>query len=179
MGQRWTARSNSLETFKVLQTTQVAYPSNPSYLSHTATQRSGVFFRFKMSTIKVYVAISDDGGVYKHWALFLDEPEADETLLNARGSDGRFRYETEKRDVRHDQSLVELVYLCSVDVAKANMIRDIARSIPVHNEISGWNCQDYVLDLLDELEVRRVMGSEDEVYRMQRTFIAGKQEGLA
>ncbi|EAW17756.1 uncharacterized protein NFIA_076890 [Aspergillus fischeri NRRL 181] len=132
-----------------------------------------------MSTIKVYVAISDDGGVYKHWALFIDEPEADEILLNARGSDGGFRYETERRDVRHDESLVELVYLCDVDVAKANTIRDIARTIPVHNEISGWNCQDYVLDLLDELEERKVMDSEDEVYRRQRTYIAGKQEGLA
>ncbi|PKX97317.1 uncharacterized protein P174DRAFT_501913 [Aspergillus novofumigatus IBT 16806] len=132
-----------------------------------------------MSEVKVYVAISDDGGVYKHWALFIDEPGADETWLNARGSDGRFRYETEKRDVRRDESPVELVYLCDVDVAKANMIRDVARKIPVHNEISGWNCQDYVLDLLDELEERKVIDSEDEVYRRQRTYIAEKQEGLA
>jgi hypothetical protein len=132
-----------------------------------------------MSKIKVYVAISDDGGVYKHWALFIDQAEAEATLLNVKGSDGRFRYETEKRDVRYDQSLVELVYLCDVDVAKANTIRNIARTIPVHNEISRWNCQDYVLDLLDELEERKVIDGEDEVYRMQRTYVAVKQEGLA
>ncbi|KAF4220309.1 hypothetical protein CNMCM8980_007814 [Aspergillus fumigatiaffinis] len=132
-----------------------------------------------MSKIKVYVAISDDGGVYKHWALFIDQAEAEATLLNVRGSDGRFRYETEKRDVRYDESLVELVYLCDVDVAKANTIRNIARTIPVHNEISGWNCQDYVLDLLDELEERKVIDGEDELYRMQRTYVAVKQEGLA
>jgi hypothetical protein len=132
-----------------------------------------------MSKIKVYVAISDDGGVYKHWALFIDQAEAEATLLNVRGSDGRFRYETEKRDVRYDESLVELVYLCDVDVAKANTIRNIARTIPVHNDISGWNCQDYVLDLLDELEERKVIDGEDELYRMQRTYVAVKQEGLA
>jgi hypothetical protein len=132
-----------------------------------------------MSKIKVYVAISDDGGVYKHWALFIHQAEAEATLLNVRGSDGRFRYETEKRDVRYDESLVELVYLCDVDVAKANTIRNIARTIPVHNDISGWNCQDYVLDLLDELEERKVIDGEDELYRMQRTYVAVKQEGLA
>lgn len=130
-----------------------------------------------MSTIQVYVAISNDGGVYNHWALFIDQPEA-ETLLNVRGSDGHFRYETEKRDVRHDESLVELVYLCVVNDARAKTIRNIARAIPVHNEISGWNCQDYVLDLLDELEERKVIDGEDEVYRLQRTYLAGRQEGL-
>ncbi|RHZ51901.1 hypothetical protein CDV55_103708 [Aspergillus turcosus] len=132
-----------------------------------------------MPSVKIYVAIFQDDGVYKHWALFIDEPQADETLLNVRGSDGRFRYEPEKRDDRHSETLVEQVYLCEVDVAKANTIRDVARKVPVHNEISGWNCQDYVLDLLDELEESKVMDTEDEVYRRQKSYVQGKQEGLA
>ncbi|GIK00058.1 hypothetical protein Aspvir_004073 [Aspergillus viridinutans] len=132
-----------------------------------------------MSNVGIYVAIFKGGGIYKHWALFIDEPQADETLLQVKGSDGRFRYEAEKRDARNSQSLVELVYLCDVDVAKANRIRDVARKIPVHNEISGWNCQDYVLDLLNALENDGVLNSDDADYTEQKSYVEGKQEGLA
>ena len=132
------------------------------------------------STVSIYVAIHDDGGVYKHWGIFIDEPqEAEKLLLHVKGSDGRFRYEPEMKDARRSRSLVELVYLCDVDVAKTSSIKTVASKVPVHNEIRGWNCQDYVLDLLDALEDGAIVNNQDAGYKKQKNLVRGKQEGLA
>lgn len=132
------------------------------------------------STVSIYVAIYNDGGVYKHWGLFIDEPqEADKMLLHVKGSDGRFRYEPEARDARRSASLVELVYLCGVNVTKISAIKSAASKVIVHNEVRGWNCQDYVLDLLDALEKEAIVSNQDAGYRNQKILVRGKQEGLA
>lgn len=47
------------------------------------------------------------------------------------------------------------------------------------NEIRGWNCQDFVLDLLDALEEEQVVDGVDEGYRLRRLGLQGMQEGLA
>lgn len=98
-------------------------------------------------------------------------------MLQAKGSDGWFRYEPENRDARRSRSLVELVYICDVDVAKVSMIKGVASKVPVKNVISGWNCQDYVLDLLDTLEEDEIV-NKNTGYQKQKTKVRAKQEGL-
>jgi hypothetical protein len=132
------------------------------------------------STVSIYVAISISDGVYKHWGVFIDVPgEEDKIFLQVAGSDGRFRYEMETTDVRQSERLVELIHIYDVDVAKINSIKTIAGQVTVHNEIRGWNCQDYVLDLLEALEQEAIVDSKDGVYQTQKDSIRGKQEGLA
>jgi hypothetical protein len=132
------------------------------------------------STVPIYVAISIGDGVYKHWGVFIDAPqEKDKTFLQVAGSDGRFRYELETRDVQRSERLVELLPLYDVDVAEINPIKTVASQITVHNEIRGWNCQDYVLDLLEALENEAIVNSKDERYKKQKDLLRGKQEGLA
>ncbi|KAJ5542940.1 hypothetical protein N7535_005362 [Penicillium sp. DV-2018c] len=103
---------------------------------------------------------------------------AEKLLLHVKGSDGRFHYEPETKDARRSKSLVELLYLCDVEVAKTSSIKTIASKITVHNEIRGWNCQDYVLDLLDALEDGAIVDNQDADYREQKSLLRGKQEGL-
>ncbi|KAJ6187910.1 hypothetical protein N7519_002818 [Penicillium mononematosum] len=132
------------------------------------------------STVSIYVAISISDGVYKHWGVFIDAPgEEDKFFLQVAGSDGRFRYEMETTDVRQSERLVELIHLYDVDVAKIDSIKTIASQVTVHNEIRGWNCQDYVLDLLEALEQEAIGNSKDAGYKTQKDFLQGKQEGLA
>lgn len=128
------------------------------------------------------VAILDDGGVFKHWGIFIEKPKAEESvLLQVMGSDGRFRYEPETKDVRNSstRTLEELVYLCDVDVAEISSIETVASKVTVHSEIRGWNCQDYVLDLLDALENEEIVDKEDAGYKSQKSLVRGKQEGFA
>ncbi|KAJ5835184.1 hypothetical protein N7447_001210 [Penicillium robsamsonii] len=133
-----------------------------------------------MSSVSIYASISNSDGVYKHWGVFINAPrDEDKVLLQVTGSDGRFRYELETRDVRQSEKLVELLPLYDVDVAKTNTIKTVASQVTVHNEIRGWNCQDYVLDLLEALEKEAIVNSKDESYKKQKDLLHGKQEGLA
>ncbi|KGO70380.1 hypothetical protein PITC_014930 [Penicillium italicum] len=132
------------------------------------------------STVSICVAISASEGVYKHWGVFIDAPrEEDKVFLQVAGSDGRFRYELETRDVRQSERLVELLPLYDVNVAEINSIKTVASQVTIHNEIRGWNCQDYVLDLLEALEKEAIVNSEDARYKKQKDLLHRKQEGLA
>ncbi|KAJ5809477.1 uncharacterized protein N7503_001695 [Penicillium pulvis] len=133
-----------------------------------------------MSSIPLFLAISKGDGVFKQWSLFIDEEtQNNKTVLQVKGSDGHFRYEHETKDIRKSPDLLELVYICNVDVTKANDIQKIASEAAVLNDIRGWNCQDYVLDLIELLEEKKVLNGGDGVYRMRMDYVRGIQEGLA
>lgn len=131
-------------------------------------------------TVGLHVAIrNDDQSIYKHWGLFIDgRRKADKVILQAMGSDGRFRFDAELTDARQLQGLVELVYLCDVELAKVDTIKDIAGKLPIQNGVSGWNCQDYVLDLLATLEEKHVIDAHDGGYQERKSSLEKKQEGL-
>lgn len=125
------------------------------------------------------VAIHHDGEFYKHWGILIENPEGPESiLLQVMGSDGRLRYEPETKDIRTSSALVELVYLCDVDKTKIGSIETVARKVTVQSEIKGWNCQDYVLDLLDALENEAIVDKEDVGYQNQKNLVRGRQDGL-
>ncbi|KAE8374233.1 hypothetical protein BDV26DRAFT_300360 [Aspergillus bertholletiae] len=129
--------------------------------------------------VGVHVAIITDEGVFKHWAIFIDVPrESDKIMLQARGSDGRFRYEPEYGDARGLSGLDELVFLFQVESAEATWPKAAANELPVRSDIHGWNCQDWVLDFLDKLEEDDLIDGEDRAYREQKSYVRGKVEGL-
>lgn len=134
-----------------------------------------------MSTTTLHVAIYDDIGIFKHWSLFIDgEDEADKTELQVMGSDGWFWFEEKKNsNARDSVTLFELFYLCEVDSTKVNTVKEIARNNPVRNEISGWNCREFVLDVLDDLESEAIIDGKDKGYGKRKVELRGKQDGLA
>ncbi|KAE8313801.1 hypothetical protein BDV41DRAFT_576507 [Aspergillus transmontanensis] len=112
--------------------------------------------------VGVYAAIITDESVFKHWAIFIDEPhEPEKIMLQARGSDGRFRYEPEYGDARCLSGLDELVFLFDVKSTETSTLKAVASDIPVRSDIHGWNCQDWVLDFLDKLEEEDIINGAD------------------
>ncbi|OJD16821.1 hypothetical protein AJ78_03064 [Emergomyces pasteurianus Ep9510] len=132
------------------------------------------------STAGLNVAIYNDTGVYKHWLLFIDGPtEAEKFILQAMGSSGQYRFEMENLDAHKLLNLSEMVHLCDVDTSEISAITDAAKTaIVIRNEYPGYNCQDYVLDLLDGLEEKNIIDAKDENYRKSKEIVKGKQEGL-
>lgn len=57
-------------------------------------------------------------------------------------------------------------------------IKDAAQNAPIHNEYPGYNCQDYVLDLLDDLEEKGIIDKKDKKYQQKKEIVKSKQEGL-
>lgn len=132
------------------------------------------------STAGIHVAIYNDGGVYKHWSLFVNGPtDAEQTVLHIMGSSTNYRFEMRASDARKSATLSELIYLCDVPIAKVTSIKEAARQAPIHNEYPGYNCQDYVLDLLDDLEGKRIINGNDANYKKKKEVVKSRQEGLA
>lgn len=132
-----------------------------------------------MPTAKLQVAIYNDQGVYKHWSLFFDGPSDDEKIIfHIMGSQNRYRYEKRVSDPRQSSSLVELLSLCQVDTSSLGEIEELAGTAKIHNEFDGYNCQDYVLDLLKALENEGIIDKQDKNYRKQRGKLRSKQEGM-
>nr|POE61838.1 hypothetical protein CFP56_73142 [Quercus suber] len=134
-----------------------------------------------MPTAELSVAVYDnDGSVFKHWTLFYDGPSDEEKFIfNIMGSSTRYRYEKRQSDARASATLLELVTICRVDVSKLSIIEDLAQTAEIHNEAPGYNCQDYVLELLDALENNDVINGQDKKYRKSRAILEAKVDGLA
>ena len=81
-------------------------------------------------------------------------------------------------DSRKSASLSELNHLCDVSVSKMDAIEEEAEQAPIHNEYPGYNCQDYILELLDDLEAKRIIDGKDVSYKKKKGVVQNKQEGL-
>ena len=87
------------------------------------------------------------------------------------GSSTRYRFEMRNSNARKSKTLSELVYLCDVPASKVNAIKDAAKNAVIHNKFPGYNCQDYVVELLDDFA--------DATYASNKANVKSKQEGLA
>jgi hypothetical protein len=129
-------------------------------------------------TATLCVAVFDAGSMFKHWAVFLDGEGNDKFMFHALGGEGRFRFEERKSNARQSKSISEVIELCKVKGPHIGTVKRIARQMPIHNEIPVWNCQDYVLEVLEELENAGVVSDEDTDYTEQKEKLAAKQEGF-
>ena len=131
-------------------------------------------------TVKLHVAIYDEDGVYKHWKLFVEgATDSEMILLHIMGSSTRYHFEMRNSNARDSKTLSELVYLCDVSASKVDAIKDIAKNAVIHNEFPGYNCQDYVIELLDALEEEGIIDEADTTYASNKANVKSKQEGLA
>lgn len=53
-----------------------------------------------------------------------------------------------------------------------------AESAPIYNEYPGYNCQDYVLELLSDLEAKGIIDCKDAEYEKKKAELSKRQEGL-
>lgn len=81
------------------------------------------------------------------------------------------------RFVKPLEGLDELVRLCKLDDNKLVMIKGIARRIAAtKNDTHGRNCQDWVFDLLKELERVGVVDQKNSGYSWKKFYLEGKKE---
>lgn len=69
--------------------------------------------------------------------------------------------------------------MCDVPISKVAAIKETAKNATIHNEFPGYNCQDYVLELLDDLEGKKIINGNDANYKKKKELLISKQEGLA
>ncbi|PYI10654.1 hypothetical protein BO78DRAFT_180449 [Aspergillus sclerotiicarbonarius CBS 121057] len=128
------------------------------------------------STVDLCIAIYDQGACHEHWALYIDDGESNyKSLLTVKPSSrGRPRFTSDTRHARTLQNEAELIYVCSMHPSNANLVCAVARQIKITDlGINAWNCQEYVRDLLDILEVNNFIPVDVEYYT-QKAYIRGR-----
>jgi hypothetical protein len=132
------------------------------------------------STIPLSVAIYDNPGIM-HWSLYVEaENDANKTTIQILGARQKyFSHIRTPSSVRESTSLIELLYLCQVDASKIEILKDIAYATPIRNDLADWTCQDYVLEVLANLEEALIIDATDGDYIMKRGAVQAKRESWA
>ncbi|EAS31898.3 uncharacterized protein CIMG_07377 [Coccidioides immitis RS] len=79
-------------------------------------------------TVGLYVIIFDDGGVYKHWSLFIDGPtDAEKIILHVMSSSTRYCFDMRNSNTHKSATLLEMIHLCNMDTSKISMIKNVAK----------------------------------------------------
>ena len=92
------------------------------------------------------------------------ETDTENFIFEVVGSHPNFQRNVVKANPRNSRSLVEMIFLDTINAGDIAIVKEAARSIPVDNETVEWDCQDYVLEILDKLEEEAVLDEDDEQY---------------
>jgi hypothetical protein len=80
-------------------------------------------------------------------------------------------------EVRPENSarFLEAVYIGEVQDQGFKEFEKIIKAANVDNETVEWDCQDYVLEILDTLEEECVLDGDDRVYQKQKEVLKNKR----
>ena len=106
-------------------------------------------------------------GNYQHWALYLDKGDEHE-IFEVDGSHPNFQRNTYTTDPRKAFNFIGSIYVGPISDADIPAMRNSVALVDVNNETIEWDCQDYVLEILDKLEEEMILEGDDEDYANAR-----------
>ena len=90
-------------------------------------------------------------GNYHHWALQLYDTDGDEsTLLEVQGEHPNFEIACYKY-LPEDTGLnvLQSIHLSKMELSDVQYDSIVSNMVPVRNDVTEWNCQDFVLEVID------------------------------
>lgn len=114
---------------------------------------------------------------YQHWGLYLDN---EEELLIFEVTDEHLRFECNVVRARPERSrsFLQKLYIAVISKDDIELIKHVAKMVPVDNKTVEWDCQKYVLDLLDKLEDKFILEKDDEDYHDVRETLMEKRGAI-
>lgn len=124
---------------------------------------------------KLYVALYQPRyGNYQHWALYIENGE-EHLVFEVIGQHGTFERNMIVADPKRSRSFRRLVFVAVLDQEDIERVKTATENVSVDNETVEWDCQDYVLEVLDNLEEEFVLDENDEDYIDARKFLREKR----
>ncbi|PYH92378.1 hypothetical protein BO71DRAFT_26457 [Aspergillus ellipticus CBS 707.79] len=121
-----------------------------------------------MGNPKLYVAFYRPRyGNYQHWALYIDD-DKESIIFEVTGQHPNFQRNVVYARPDASRSYVSNVYVATLRDDDIADVKEAARQVRVDNDTVDWDCQDYVLELLDKLEDEFILEENDEDYREAR-----------
>lgn len=110
-------------------------------------------------------------GNYQHWALHL-ELDNEDYIFEVTGSHPNFKRNVVNDGPERSASFHSRLFLGEIQPGEVAMVQHIAAATKVDNDTVHWDCQDYVMDILEELENECIVDEDDDDYKKaKRTLI--------
>lgn len=131
-----------------------------------------------MGTPKLYVAFYRPRyGNYQHWALYL-QTDTDKLIFEVTGSHPNFKRNVVKADPRNSQSFIKITFMDTISSGDIATVQNVARTTKIDNETVEWDCQEYVLDMLETLKKECVLNEDDEIYKDSKRELKKKRDAI-
>lgn len=116
-------------------------------------------------------------GNYQHWALQLENDE-DSIIFEVVGQHPVF--ERNVSGIKPEKSLnfIKKLYVGVISEGDIPTVKSAVESVPVDNETTEWDCQDYVLEILDQLQDEYILDEDDEDYQEARKELRSKRGAI-
>lgn len=102
-------------------------------------------------------------GNYLHWALYHQDGQ-DDTLYEVVNETPNFTKNTAKEKPEATNRLREKLFISTILARDVPRFEDIVDNATVDNETTHWNCQDYVLEIIEVLASECIVDEEEESY---------------
>lgn len=116
-------------------------------------------------------------GNFQHWALYIkngNEP----LILQVVGEHPNFERNVVSAFPQNSRSFLGDLYIGVIGDLDIARVKAAADAVHVDNETLEWDCQDYVLEMLDHLENDFVLESDDEDYQEARKILKRKRGAM-
>ncbi|KKK24673.1 hypothetical protein P175DRAFT_0498461 [Aspergillus ochraceoroseus IBT 24754] len=128
-----------------------------------------------MQNPKLYVVFyRPQCGNYHSWAPYVDDEDA-LMIFEVVGQHPDFQRNVVNAKAEKSKSFLGKEYVAVISKADIEKIKEVASTVPVDNETVEWDCQDYVLEILDKLEDEFILEEYDEDYREARRVLREKK----
>ena len=126
---------------------------------------------------KLYVAMYKPvEGNYEHWALYLQNGEED-VVYQVIGEWPHFKYNVKETKPENTLLHRRSIFMCEVNDRDIPELKEHVADYPIDNEVESWNCQDYVVEVLQKLEEECVVDGDDRDYKKAMKELVGKHYG--
>ncbi|TKA66905.1 hypothetical protein B0A55_11661, partial [Friedmanniomyces simplex] len=125
---------------------------------------------------KIYIAVyTPRQGNHYHWAIYVKcKPPR---IIEITGSHPEFKFNTVETKPENTTPHKESIEIGDINDSDMPEFYSIMRRVEIDNDTVDWNCQDYVLEALDELTEECVLDEDDETYKKGRRRAKNKYYG--
>lgn len=113
----------------------------------------------------LYVAMYHSAkGIYEHWALFLENDK--DTIYEVIGEIPTFKPNVLFRNPAHTKKHKRNVLLYNIKPNDMPDFENVLAAMKMDKQESNpeWNCQNYIVEVLEALEEKGVINKDDEAY---------------
>lgn len=116
-------------------------------------------------------------GNFQHWALYVQNgPE--HLIIEVVGEHPEFERNIMTENPEQSDTFLHKVFVAVMVPSDIPRVKKAAQDVRVDNETVEWDCQDYVLEILDNLAENFVLDEDDEEYIEARGILKEKRAAI-